>query len=86
MTVTQHLSNQIDWADIETRWGPIDADQRTLLEMQSLAFDSQRLLTQADQIERWGQGTREDIAAAHAAGLSLQDYYASMQSDDGHDS
>lgn len=85
MTVTQHLSDQINWADIETRWGPIDVDRRALLEMQALAFDSQRLLTQADSVERWGRGTRDDIAAAHAAGLSLQDYYLSMQSDDGDD-
>lgn len=83
--LTNHSSTQVDWEAIESRWGPIDADRRTLLEMQGLADDSWRLLTRADQIERWGRGERDDIAAAHEAGLTLQGYYASAQSADGSD-
>ena len=80
--LTNHTSGQVGWKAIESRWGPIDADRRALLEMQLLADDSRRLLTRADQIERWGQGERDDITAAHEAGLTVQGYYASLQSDD----
>ncbi|WP_229070816.1 hypothetical protein [Actinoplanes sp. DH11] len=78
--MTIHSTGHVVWEAIESRWGPIDADRRALLNMQLLADDSRRLLTRADQIERWGQGERDDIAAAHAAGHTLAEYYASRQS------
>jgi hypothetical protein len=47
----------IDWSAIEARQGPISQERRALIEMQVLADESRRLLTRADQVERWGANT-----------------------------
>lgn len=73
----------IDWDAIEARRGTqISQDQRALIEMQVLADESRRLLTRADQVERWGESERETIAEAYAEGQSVAGYLAEQQGAD----
>lgn len=77
------MADEIDWSAIEERHGPIAAPERNRIELDVLLRQTDGLVDQADSVERWGRATREEIAAASAAGMTHGDYMAALQGDPG---